>query len=160
VCADRAAARSSLASSVAAIEAACPDADDRARHHAAAARAWLEGDSALAVERYGAIVVDWPRDILALAVAHALDFRLGRRRMLRDRLAQVLPEWQTAMPGYASILAMYAFGLEENGQYRRAEKIARRALALDPQHPGAIHVVTHLMEMQGRAHEGLAFLTA
>ena len=46
--ADAAAARSTLAASVAVIEAACPDIDDPARRHAAAARAWLEGDSALA----------------------------------------------------------------------------------------------------------------
>jgi hypothetical protein len=78
--------------------------------------------------------------------------------MLRDRVAQVLPEWDAAAPGYASVLALYAFGLEENGQYRRAEKVARRALALDPQHPGAIHVIAHVMEMQGRAREGLEFL--
>lgn len=158
--ADDAAARSKLAASVAAIEAACPDVGDPVRRHAAAARAWLEGNLGLAVERYGAIVIDWPRDILALVVAQALDFRLGRRRMMRDRVAQVLPEWEAAVPGYASILAMYAFGLEENGQYRRAEKIARRALTLDPRHPGAIHVVAHVMEMQGRAREGLAFLAA
>jgi hypothetical protein len=50
--------------------------------------------------------------------------------------------------------------LEENGQYRRAEKAARRALALDPRHPGAIHVVAHVLEMQGRAREGLEFLAA
>jgi tetratricopeptide (TPR) repeat protein len=80
--------------------------------------------------------------------------------MLRDRVARVLPEWETATPGYASVLAMYAFGLEENGQYRRAEKMARRALAIDPRHPGAIHVVAHVMEMQGRFREGLAFLAA
>src|SRR5262249_40726264 len=104
--------------------------------------------------------VDRPGDALALVVAHALDFRLGRRPMLRDRIAQVLPEWEPAMPGYASVLAMYAFGLEENGQYRRAEKMARRALALDPRHAGAIHVVAHVMEMQGRSRDGLAFLTA
>src|SRR5262249_14922769 len=107
--ADAIAARSTLAASVAAIEAACPDIDAPARRHAAAARAWLEADPALALERYGAIVIDWPRDILALVVAHALDFRLGRRRMMRDRIAQVLPEWDAAMPGYASVLAMYAF---------------------------------------------------
>jgi hypothetical protein len=160
VCSDAAAARSSLAASVAVIEAECPDMNDPARRHAAAARAWLEGDPALAVERYGAIVIDWPRDIIALVVAHALDFRLGRRRMMRDRIAQVLPEWKTAAPGYASVLAMYAFALEENGQYRRAEKIARRALAIDPRHPGAIHVMAHVMEMQGRARQGLAFLAA
>ncbi len=160
VCADAAAARSSLAASVAAIEAACPDVRDPARCHASAARAWLEGDPALAVERYGAILTDRHHDILALVVAHTLDFHLGQRRMMRVRLARVLPKWDTAMPGYASVLAMYAFALEENGQYRRAEKIARRALVLDPRHPGAIHVIAHVMEMQGRAREGLAFLAA
>ena len=158
--ADDDAARARLVASVTAIEAQCADVDDPARRHASAARAWLDGDQALAVERYGAILIDWPRDILALVVAHALDFRLGQRRMLRDRIAQVLAQWDAAVPGYASVLAMYAFGLEENGQYRRAEKIARRALALDPRHPGAIHVIAHVMEMQGRAREGLAFLAA
>jgi hypothetical protein len=87
-------------------------------------------------------------------------FRLGQRRMLRDRVAQVIPEWENTVPGYASVLAMYAFGLEENGHYRQAEKIARRALAIDPRHPGAIHVIAHVMEMQGRALEGLEFLAA
>src|SRR5262249_8286775 len=38
--------------------------------------------------------------------------------------------------------------------------MARRALVLDPRHPGAIHVIAHVMEMQGRAREGLAFLAA
>lgn len=89
---DHDAARSKLVASVTAIETNCSDIDDPARRHASAARAWLEGDQALAVERYGAILIDRPRDILALAVAHALDFRLGQRRMLRDRVAQVLPE--------------------------------------------------------------------
>src|SRR5262249_22710525 len=156
--ADASVAQSKLAASVAAIEELCPDVDDPARRHAAAARAWLEGDPALAVERYGGIVIDWPRDILALVVAHALDFRLGQRPMMPARIAQVLPEWDGTVPGYASVLAMYAFALEENGEYRRAEEMARRALALDPRHPGAIHVIVHVMEMQARAREGLAFL--
>jgi len=77
-----------------------------------------------------------------------------------DRIAKVLPKWRAEVSGYASVLAMYAFALEENGQYRRAEKMARRALALDPGHPGAVHVIAHVMEMQGRFHEGLIFLTA
>jgi tetratricopeptide (TPR) repeat protein len=158
--ADDGTARSTLAASLAAIEAACPDIDDPARRHAAAASAWLEGDPALAAERYGALVIDWPLDVLALVVVHALDFRLGRRRMMRDRIARLLPQLSVGVPGYASVLAMYAFALEENGQYRLAEKVARRALALDPGHPGAIHVIAHVLEMQGRAREGLAFLAA
>jgi tetratricopeptide (TPR) repeat protein len=156
--ADAASARPSLAASLAAIEAACRDANDPARRHAEAARAWLDGNPALAAERYGAIAIERPRDVLALATAHALDFRLGDQRMLRDRLALALPAWNAAMPDYASVLAMYAFGLEENGEYRRAEKVARRALAIDPRHPGAIHALAHVMEMEGRAREGLAFL--
>jgi hypothetical protein len=72
--ADSTAARSMLAASIAAIEAACPDIDVPARRHAAAARAWLDGDPVGAAALYGAILVDWPRDVLALAVAHALDF--------------------------------------------------------------------------------------
>jgi hypothetical protein len=134
--------------------------DDPARRHAAAARAWLEGDAALALARYGAIVSDRPRDILALIVAHALDFRSGQRRMLRNRVGQVLPNWNPNVPGYASVLAMHAFGLEENGQYRRAEKFARRALGLAPRHVGAMHALVHVMEMQGRARDGLALLAA
>ena len=118
----------------------------------------LLGNSGGAAELYGAIVIDFPRDILALMAAHALDFRLGRRLLLRDRIAQVLPEWGPGMPGYSSVLAMYAFGLEENGEYGPAERIARQALAVDPGHPGAIHVIAHVMEMQGRVSEGLAFL--
>jgi tetratricopeptide (TPR) repeat protein len=158
--ADHDAARSKLTASITAIETSCSEIDDPARRHASAACAWLDGDQALAVERYGAILVDRPRDILALAVAHALDFRLGQRRMLRDRVAQVMPEWNETVHDYASVLSMYAFGLEENGQYRLAEEMALRALALDPQHPGAIHVIAHVMEMQGRAREGLKFLAA
>jgi tetratricopeptide (TPR) repeat protein len=158
--ADNFAARPKFLASVGAIEALCPDVNDPVRRHAAAARAWLDGDEPLALAYYGAILIDRPLDILALAVAHALDFRLGQRRMLRDRVTQILPKWHTGIPGYASVLAMCAFGLEENGQYRRAEKMARQALAIDPRHPGAIHVVAHVMEMQGRVREGLEFLRA
>src|SRR6516165_4403591 len=101
---DDSAARSRLSQSIATIETICPPVDHHVRRHASAARAWLDGDQTLAAERYGAIVVDFPRDIIALAAAHALDFRLGLRRMLRDRVAQVLPEWHREMPGYASVL--------------------------------------------------------
>ena len=149
-----------LTESVDVIEAKCSNSEHPAHRYAAAARAWRDGDDALATELFGAILLEYPHDILALATAHALDFRLGQRKLLRDRIARVIPKWDFGMSGYASLLAMYAFGLEENGQYRRAEKLARRALAIDPSHPGAMHVVAHVLEMQGRAREGLEFLAA
>ena len=156
--ADDTASLSALRTSLDAIDAAELNQDDPARRHAAAARAWLEGDSMLALARYGAIVADRPTDMLALIAAHALDFRMAQWEMLRDRVARVLPSWHVGMPGYASVLAMYAFGLEENGEYRLAQKFARDALAVDPMHVGAIHAMVHVLEMEARAREGLALL--
>jgi hypothetical protein len=158
VLAGGAAPNARLAATLAELEALAGDANERERRHAAAARAWLDGDTALALARYGAIVVDYPRDSLALQVAHALDFRLGHREMLRDRIAEVLPHWDETVPGYGYVLGMYAFGLEENGDYARAETAARASLRLEPGNAGAVHVVAHVMEMLGRAREGVSWL--
>lgn len=149
-----------LAATINELDALGGSATDRELRHAAAARAWLEGDTSLALARYGAIVVDYPRDSLALQVAHALDFRLGHREMLRDRVAEVLPHWDAGVPGYGYVLGMYSFGLEENGDYARAEAAARESLRLEPSNASAVHVVAHVMEMQGRAAEGVAWLEA
>jgi tetratricopeptide (TPR) repeat protein len=149
-----------LASAVGELERLWAHANERERRHGSAIRAWFDGDVARAQDLYGALVVDYPLDSLALQVAHALDFRFGQREMLRDRVAQVLPHWHQNMPGFSHILAMYAFGLEETGDYLRAEVIARRALELEPRNAAAIHVLTHVMEMQGHARQGIEWLEA
>jgi len=55
---------------------------------------------------------------------------------------------------------MYAFGLEEAGEYQQAEERGREAVALNGQDGWAVHAVTHVLEMQGRANEGAEFLAA
>ncbi|HEX4970370.1 MAG TPA: tetratricopeptide repeat protein [Steroidobacteraceae bacterium] len=149
-----------LAESVAAIESQGRRAHDRERAHAAAARAWLEGDFAGSIQRYGDILLDYPHDLLALQVAHVGDFFLGSSSMLRDRLAQVLPMWDTSTPGYGYVLGMYAFGLEETALYSRAEDIGRRALDINRRDAWAVHAVTHVMEMQGRLRDGIDWLAS
>jgi tetratricopeptide (TPR) repeat protein len=149
-----------LTESIEAIEALGRRANDRERAHCAAARKWLHGDFAGAVTRYGEILLDYPRDLLALQVAHVGDFFNGSSTMLRDRVAQVLPEWDSNVPGYSYVLGMYAFGLEETGLYSRAEDMGRRALQINPEDAWSVHAVTHVMEMQGRLREGIEFLIA
>jgi tetratricopeptide (TPR) repeat protein len=134
-------------------------ANDRERAHAAAGRAWLEGDFHRAIALYGDILLDHPRDLLALQTAHVGDFLLGQSQMLRDRVAQVLPHWNADVPGYGYVLGMYAFGLEEMNLYDRAEETGRRALQLDPRDPWSVHAVTHVMEMHGRTSDGIRWLT-
>src|SRR3546814_20461472 len=68
--------------------------------------------------------------------------------------------WDESIPGFEFILGFYSFGLEENGDYSRGEEMGRRALAMRPDHPYAIHAVAHVMEMQGRQLGGVHFMTA
>ncbi len=146
--------------SVRAVESAWARANDRERRHALAARAWIGGEVGRAVALYGRLSIDYPRDLVALQVAHLGDFYLGQSGLLRDRIARALPAWSRDVPGYGYVLGMHAFGLEETGLYERAEQAGRRALEHDRCDPWAIHAVAHVMEMQGRVAEGVDWLVS
>src|SRR5690606_19550758 len=135
-------------------------ANDRERAHIRAVRAWVEGDFHGAVQRWEEGLVHHPHDLLALALVHLTDVLLGDIVGERDCVARVFPLWDEAIPGYEFVLGFYAFGLEENGDYSRGEEMGRRALAMRPDHPYAIHAVAHVMEMQGRQLGGVHFMTA
>jgi tetratricopeptide (TPR) repeat protein len=107
-----------------------------------------------------AVLVDHPRDALALQVAHLMDFYRGDALNLRNRVARVLPHWGHEVPGYSYVLGMYAFGLEEMNQYEEAEETARAALAIQRRDSWAVHAAAHVMEMQGRIDEGIAWLAS
>ncbi|MEX0810058.1 MAG: tetratricopeptide repeat protein [Dongiaceae bacterium] len=147
-----------VAKSVAAMTRNEARANDRERGHLAALRAWLEGDFHSACHLYGDVVANCPRDMIALQFAHQADFLLGQSRMLRDRIAGVLPNWSESDVGYGYLLGMYCFGLEEMGDYEAAEETGRRAVALNPSDTWAIHGVAHVLEMQGRLDEGIDWL--
>jgi tetratricopeptide (TPR) repeat protein len=133
-------------------------ANDRERRHFEAASAWLEGDFQRSVELYGKIVLDYPRDLLALQVAHVGDFALGQQRLLRDRIAHVLPHWSEQTPGFGFVLGMFAFGLEETNLFGMAETTARRGLERNRRDPWAVHAVAHVFEMTGRLEHGIDWL--
>lgn len=147
-----------LMKSVKALEALAPKANHREQFYIAAARAWTDGDFERAVELWGRASIAYPRDLAALQFAHVGDFFLGYSHMLRDRVARVLPHWNRSLPGYGFVQGMYAFGLEEAGEYEAAEERGREAYALNPQDGWAAHAVAHVMEMQGRAKDGVDFL--
>ncbi|EHK65462.1 tetratricopeptide repeat protein [Achromobacter arsenitoxydans] len=147
-----------LRDSVEAAEGLYDIANDRERRHTAAARAWLNGEFSTALRRYADILIDYPHDTLALQVGHIGDFLLGRSSMLRDRVAGILPAWDRSMPDYGYVLGMHAFGLEETNLYAQAEAQGRRALEFNARDPWAVHAVAHVLEMQGRVDEGIAWL--
>lgn len=127
--------------------------------HLAAARAWFNGDLAAASRIFDAILADHPRDLLALQMGHTVDFYLGDSISLRDRVARVLPHWNAGVPGFGHVQGMHAFGLEEMGDYAAAERTGRAAVELDARDAWAVHAVAHVMEMEGRSADGIAWLT-
>lgn len=126
--------------------------------HVAALEAMVAGRFAEAARRLEDVAIDNPHDALAIQVGHNLDFLTGRARMLRDRIARALPQWTEDMPGYHALLGMHAFGLEEMGDYARAEAAGKRAVELNPRDAWAQHAVAHVMEMQNRPEEGLKWM--
>ncbi len=134
--------------------------NDRERAHARALEDWVAGDWDAMRGRLDRLLAEHPRDLLALQVGHLADFYHGDRENLRGRVARALPAWSRDDPGYGFILGMQAFGLEECADYGRAEEAGRHALELEPDDCWAQHAVAHVMEMQARQAEGIAFMEA
>ncbi len=116
---------------------------------------WTE--AAVALDHHN---MSYPNDLVALQAGHLMDFYRASARNLRDRIARVLPRWSQAMPGYSIVLGMYAFGLEEAGDYNRAEAVGREAVQREPLDCWAHHAVAHVMEMQGRSQDGIGWMQA
>jgi hypothetical protein len=146
----------------------------RASHAAAATlpatpreRGHLEAVRLLAAGRWhhaGRVLEDvsaeYPLDVLALQAGHLVDFYTGNSRMLRDRIARAAPNWHRDIPACHVVLGMYAFGLEETADYTRAEELGRAAVEMEPRDGWAVHAVAHVMEMQTRQPDGVAWLRA
>ncbi|MER9353664.1 tetratricopeptide repeat protein [Mesorhizobium sp. M0514] len=132
----------------------------REQAHVAAVGHLAEGRWHDAARLLEDIAIDNPLDAVALQVGHQIDFFTGNARMLRDRIGRALPSWQSGMPGYHAILGMQAFGLEEMGDYIRAESFGRQAIEIEPRDGWAQHAVAHVMEMQSRQRDGIAWMRA
>lgn len=104
------------------------------------------------------VAIEHPCDVLALQAGHLIDFYTGSSRMLRDRIARALPAWSAGMPHHHAVLSMHAFGLEETADYAQAERQGRLAVEAEPRDGWGWHAVAHVMEMQGRQHDGMAWL--
>ncbi len=168
---DRAAVRTLLAQ--AAPLAAQSTARERA--HLEALVALEEGRLQGALRIWDDLLLEHPRDALALHWAHHWDHVRGDAASMRLRPARALPEWDDDDPLFPCVLGLYAFGLAECHQLPLAEDLGRRAIALaESAHaqadgaghaapgrsrvPWAVHAVTHAMEMQGRFDDGAAWL--
>jgi tetratricopeptide (TPR) repeat protein len=130
----------------------------RERAHVEALEAWAAGDLDRTLATWEAILADHPTDVLAMRLAHYKYFWLGRRRDMMASVERVLPQWDHDLAGWGAILSCRCFAHEECGDYATAEVAGRAAVELDPADLWATHAVAHVMEMQDRHDEGIAWL--
>jgi len=134
--------------------------NEREQAHLAALSHLCEGARAAAVAVLDRHLMRYPFDLVAHQGATLTDGFLGRFHWVRDRSARALPFWSKDQPGYGTLLAMHAFGLEEAGDYSRAEDESRAAAELEPLSFWPHHTVAHVMEMTGRPEDGLGWMAA
>jgi tetratricopeptide (TPR) repeat protein len=134
--------------------------NEREQSHFAALSHLVQGSRAAAVAVLDRHLMRYPFDLVAHQGAALTDGFLGRFHWVRDRSARALPFWSKDQPGYGTLLAMHGFGLEEAGDYSRAEDESRAAAELEPLSFWPHHTVAHVMEMTGRPEDGLGWMAA
>jgi tetratricopeptide (TPR) repeat protein len=130
----------------------------RERMHVDALEAWAAGDFDRLFAIWEEILAAHPTDVLAFRLAHYKYFWTGRARDMLISVERIAPKWSRELPGYGTVLGCRCFALEECGDYAAAEPAGREAIEIDPADLWAAHAVAHVMEMQGRQRDGIAWL--
>lgn len=132
--------------------------NDRERAHIAAAQLWAEGRMREATIAYAKIAREHPRDLLAVQLGHTGCFFTGMQSDLRDIPLQALRATAKNDDGYHALLGMAAFGLEECGDFDRAQAMGEEAVSIEPGDAWAVHAVAHVHEMRGDLEAGIPWL--
>jgi hypothetical protein len=133
-------------------------ATERERRHAEAVEVWAHGEPGRAAAIWEAVLREAPHDVLAFRLVHFLRFWQGRPDLMLRAVEEAEQGWAPDVPGWSMVLACRCFALEECGYYTEAEAAGRDAIMLDPGDMWAAHGVAHVLEMQGRQREGLAWI--
>ena len=114
------------------------------------------------------ILLEFPKDVLALKFAHDWYFYMGNLNSTFESVDRVISHYdkdskdnkdnKDSLLIYGYVCGMYSFGLEENNRFKEAEEYGLKALEINPMDSWACHAVAHVMEMQGRQKEGIELL--
>ena len=132
--------------------------NDREKGHLEALQLASKRQWPSAVAVLDRLLMEYPQDLAAHQCAMRLDSYLGRFHRSAGRAARSLPFWSKEQKNYGIILSFFGFGLEESGDYARAEDIAREAAILEPYGYWPHHTVSHVFEMTGRPTDGIDWM--
>ncbi|HAA27638.1 MAG TPA: tetratricopeptide repeat-containing protein [Cyanobacteria bacterium UBA8553] len=119
-----------------------------------AVEAWEIGAIDQSIAYTEELAEKYPRDLIAVQLGQYHYFYQGNKEALLKIAEKVLP----ANRENHYLHGMIAFGLEQCHRLDEAEAVGRMAVAMDRNDPWAQHAVAHVMEMQGRLEEGIAWM--
>ncbi|MCB1493546.1 MAG: tetratricopeptide repeat protein [Rhodobiaceae bacterium] len=130
----------------------------RERAYADALAFWLVGDMTRASGALDAMLQNHAADTLAMKLVQAIRFMAGDQLGMLSSIERVCSAIAPDHPDLGYVLGCRSFALEEAGEYTEAEKAGRRAVELAPDDAWGIHAVAHVLEMNRRAGEGIAWI--
>jgi tetratricopeptide (TPR) repeat protein len=130
----------------------------REQLHAQALKLWANGDLRGAQMVFDTIVTEYPYDLLALRLQHVNAIFYGRPDVLRTTVTRTLSDWDDSVPGAGIVYGIACMGLEEVGEYERAERLGKRGVELEPDDLWSVHSVAHVMKAQGRLKDGIDWM--
>ena len=134
------------------------DLTEREQMHRQALDDWQQNRMADACQLFDKIVETYPRDILALRIAHYLHFYGDGAEKMLASLSPAIKIWNRSDEYFGYLKGMQCFALEELGEYETAETAGREAIEINPADVWATHAVTHILQMQERYQEGIVFV--
>lgn len=132
--------------------------NSREQLHLRALTSWVANQLLDTIETLELLLESYPKDMLALRIAHYLHFYAGNAVNMRDSVARSAAVWRDTDTYYGYLLGMQSFGLEESGDYASAETLGRQAIDINPSDIWAGHAVTHVLQMQQRYCEGISWI--
>ena len=116
---------------------------EQEQRHVAALELVVDDDSSRAIEELEALLAEYPRDMIALRVAHMAHFYAGRAGDMRDSTDRAMRHWGRDDAFYGYLLGMHAFGCEEAGSLDQARDLALGALDVNSCDVWAAHANAH-----------------
>ena len=129
-------------------------ATEREKLYISAVEAWAAGAIGQSLAYLEILTEKFPRDVVAVQMGQYHYFYQGNPEALLAIAEKVLP----TNPENHYLHGMIAFGLEQCHRLEEAEMMGRLATAMNRNDPWAHHAVAHVMEMQGRLEEGIAWM--
>ncbi len=131
---------------------------EREQHYVKALEASAAGRITEAVSLYETILAKNPVDLFAQRLAQMELFWIGEMNWSEQISRRASAHWDESVPSYGVHLSCRSFDLEETHNFSEAEALGRKSVEIDPTDVWGTHAVAHVLIMQGRHEEGIAWI--